>query len=138
MGIMGEKRLVVFNVTVEVDPEAYAEEYGDVFARAQTPEDAADHVAQILKARMTESVTVHGITVPSFADNNGHWAKVHVSDHELLPVHRDGLRTGERNPYDSGRGLFKALCVCGEEFWGADPDDAEFKLSEHCEKENAG
>lgn len=134
---MSEKRLVVFNVTVEIDPDAYAEEYGtDQDTKADAVE-SAESAFTMLRDRMLHSVTVRGVTLPSFTENNGHWAKVHVSEHELLPVHRDALAPGTRNPYNADTGMFKALCVCGQEFWGIDPDDAEFQLSEHCDELNA-
>lgn len=138
---MSETRLLTFNVTVELDPAAYASEYGTDQSGAADAREAAETAYGMLRDRMLYEVTVRGVTLPSFAENNGHWARVHVSDSELLPVHRDGLAPGTRNPYntdDSSEfcGMFKALCVCGREFWGGAPDEAEFLLSEHCEELN--
>lgn len=140
---MGEnvKRLVTFNVTVEIDPAAFADEYGTDQSASADAREAAATAFGMLSDRMLHSVTVRGVTLPSFAENNGHWATVHVSEHELLPVHRDGLAPGTRNPYNTDEnsefcGMFKALCVCGEVFWGLDPQDADSKMMDHCEREN--
>lgn len=135
---MGEKRLVTFNVTVELDPEAYADEYGYAHEDKGLAQLMADSSVAILQSQMLESVTLNGVTRAAFADNFGHWAKVHVSGEELLPVHRDALKPGEPNPYDAVRRQFKAVCTCGEVFWSdLDGWDADCLLMDHADKANA-
>jgi hypothetical protein len=135
---MGEKRLMVFNVTVELDPSAFADEYGTDQSASADAREAAATAYGMLSDRMLHAVTVRGVTLPSFGECNGHWAKVHVSESELLPVHRDALAPGEPNPYDADRGQFKAVCTCGEVFWSDGTGwDADCLLLDHCETANA-
>lgn len=133
---MSDKRIATFTVTVELDPEAYASEYGELVV-GDTALQGALHALSMLQSRL-ESFTLAGVTLPGFKDSHGHWASLEFGILTVLPVHRDALATGQRNPYDAETGEFIAKCVCGREFRDVmSPDGAELLLSDHCETENS-
>lgn len=130
-------RVVTFNVTVVVDPEAYGQEYGDERRLGVLVTAAKEHAFATLVDRMREPVEYDGKTIrPSFEAYAG-WAKLDVSGVKLEDLHSDGLRPGERNPYDTDLGLFKALCKCGLTFYGDDPSAADSLMMDHAEEANA-
>lgn len=128
-------RVATLHVLIELDPDAYVEEYG-VTMDSDTMTEAAETVRDALAMRF--GPLNFGITTyPGFEENN-EWCRVTFGDPEVLPVHRDALAPGQRNPYDPKTGEFIAKCVCGAEFRSdGDPFSADSLMMDHCEVENA-
>lgn len=128
-------RVATLDLLIELDPEAYVAEYGTVID-ADTLQSAAEEVRDVLAARFG-ALHINGIKYPGFEENN-EWCRVTFGDPEVLPVHRDALAPGQRNPYDPKTGEFIAKCVCGAEFRSdGDPFSADSLMMDHCEVENA-
>lgn len=127
MSELREMITVEIVVKATIDPERFAEEYGD-----DDPSTVRDRVTGDVEY-MIESAT--GTTNMGAFEYASHWLR--TATRTLPPAvpehgeHGDAASRGERPGYDGEMGKFFSVCVCGRKFYGDDEDDADSELYNH-------